>query len=397
MSVKDKYKKKPVEKKDKGSVGSMPNKPKEVQRKQYYCLRCGKHWTVQQGNFYKNTQSILFYSNNGFTPYCVECVNTMLADYTEKYGYFNALQIICHYLDMPYIHDIAKTMISNETTTSFGSYSKIVGSKAYTNITFADTIMTHSQYNFILDAPNIVSDMSSWSIADKKKADSVISRCGHDPFMSTTDEKARKQMFNIMYEYLVDDSIVSDIHKRNAVVNIVIANYQISEIDKKINALYAKNTKESQTVGVDKLVKMKSDLLSVVDRIAKENGISSGSNKSKSSENALSAKLKELREIGMDAEEVNLYDIKTSRGMSQVAELSVANVIRQLQLTENEMLEMIADQTKIMDTLQKENDQLKEEKRLMLVEKTGVPKGKIPVEIFVDSKDKEAGENDSNG
>lgn len=375
------------------------NKGKDVKLKKdikkLRCSKCGNEIGIDDArSFYLSKNSEMFVANDGRPPFCFSCINDLMKRLIEQYGYFVAIEVICYHLDLPYIHNIAQIQLAKGNINSFGSYSKTLGTKKFAGKTYLDTVLEHSKHlhKNIVQSP--IHDTIGWTQSDKKKADSIISRCGYDPFFTTTDSEARKFMFNTMYEYMVDDTVVDNIHKRQAVINIVLTFYQISEIDKRINFYYSDKTSQQDNVLIDDLVSMKQKLLSSVDKIAKENGISVSSNKHKTSHNALSYKLKELREIGMDSEEVNLFDINTSKAMEQVANLSVKNVISQLQLSESETLEMVALQTERIYELEKTVSKLEEENRLLQLKQAKTPKDKIDVEIFIDDNNDDYYTND---
>ncbi|KAF6627035.1 hypothetical protein H6F38_23150 [Paenibacillus sp. EKM208P] len=108
----------------------------------------------------------------------------------------------------------------------------------------------------------------------------------------------------------------------------------------------------------------KDKLLKSVLALAKDNGISENHNNKKSKgAGTLSGIIKELQEKGFEEANVNVFDIDTTEGMRQVADISHKSIINQLQFDENDYAEMISEQREKIVTLENDNSTLKEENR----------------------------------
>ncbi|HYK73843.1 MAG TPA: hypothetical protein VEV44_12095, partial [Pseudoneobacillus sp.] len=75
--------------------------------------------------------------------------------------------------------------------------------------------------------------------------------------------------------------------------------------------------------------------------------------------------IKTLQEKGFEEGEVNLFDVETSKGMRQVADLSNKSIVSQLQFDENDYTEMILEQREIIQELDSKVIKLEEENRLL--------------------------------
>lgn len=64
-------------------------------------------------------------------------------------------------------------------------------------------------------------------------------------------------------------------------------------------------------------------------------------------------------------EEVNAFEVETCRGMQQVAELSDAAILKQINLDENDYAGMLTDQRKIITDLRKQKNLAEERMRIL--------------------------------
>ncbi len=80
------------------------------------CVCCGENYPGKQDHFYK-TGSTLFTANDGYTPYCRNCVNQLFDYYKEKYDdEMEAFYYVCMRIDLYFdekIYERAKMKASN--------------------------------------------------------------------------------------------------------------------------------------------------------------------------------------------------------------------------------------------------------------------------------------------
>ena len=115
---------------------------------------------------------------------------------------------------------------------------------------------------------------------------------------------------------------------------------------------------------LDTLSATKKGLLDTINRIAKDNNLSSAYNSSSSSgQNTLSKKMKELAADDFKAIQVNVFDIQTCAAMKQIADLSNQSILEQLSLESSDYIEMIKEQREMLGKITAERDELKEENR----------------------------------
>ena len=202
-----------------------------------------------------------------------------------------------------------------------------------------------------------------WSKEDKKNKKYVISTCGYDPFDDIgLSENDRKYCFNIMSTYCDTDGINEDGHKLQSVIEMTLLFCQSKKITEEINKeLNKENINESK---IGKYTTSKSNLLSSINTIAKDNNISSNYNKnSKQGKDSLSSKMKEMEENGFDDISVNMFDIKTAEAFKQIDEISNNNIANQLTLDNNEYADIVKEQREMLQKANEKVEELEEENR----------------------------------
>lgn len=75
--------------------------------------------------------------------------------------------------------------------------------------------------------------------------------------------------------------------------------------------------------------------------------------------------MKEIAQNDFEKIKVNLFNIKTSEAMKQVADLSNQSILDTLSLDANDYTSMIKEQREMLMRYQEENDRLTEENRIL--------------------------------
>jgi hypothetical protein len=124
----------------------------------------------------------------------------------------------------------------------------------------------------------------------------------------------------------------------------------------------------SNVGGIKSLIEAKDKLYKSALALAKDNGISVNHNNNKSKgSGTLTGTIKKLQEIGLSEAMINLFDIETSEGIRQVANMSNENIRKQIIFDENDYSDMLADQRKIIEDMDKKLITLEEENRLLKI------------------------------
>ena len=110
----------------------------------------------------------------------------------------------------------------------------------------------------------------------------------------------------------------------------------------------------------------KKQLQDSISKLAEDNKLSSAYNDEKGAgKHTLSQKMKDMTADGYEAIKVNMFDIRTSECMKQIADLSNQSIMEQLTLDGNDYAEMLKEQRGLIGKLQSESDELSEENRML--------------------------------
>lgn len=173
-----------------------------------------------------------------------------------------------------------------------------------------------------------------------------------------------RSAFNITAKYLEDESILQDAHKMQSLVAMVAAIIQSNKVDTLLTYQY-KNIKPDVNE-IKTLTATKKDLQATISKLAEDNNISSKYQKeNKSAQSHLTAKMKEMANADYWEAKPNMFDVRTSAAMRQVADLSHQSILEQLELTDSDYAKMVKDQREMIKNLQEKCDRLEEENRNM--------------------------------
>lgn len=322
------------------------------------CLKCGKE--KEEGEFYMNKWSRLYRENNNRVPFCKTCVQGLFDEYTKRHDEKTALIILCAELDMYYNPDIYDSVVSQNNCFNFGWYLRTLQNSQYQHKSF---------YNSINDGeigkiPKTKEEVETkWSKIDKTNMNFVISTVGYDPFEDCgMSDEDRKYCYNLLAGYCDIEGIKDDGHKRACCIQIVQNQLQIKKLDEEMNREFSEGMFDEDKM--KKLANSKKLLQDGVAKIAQDNNISSKYNdNSKRGKNTLSQKMKEMLADGYEAVRVNLFDIKTSEAIKQIADISNKSIMEQLGFDSNDYGEMVKKQRELLVELQNKCDEIDEENR----------------------------------
>lgn len=347
-------------------VVGIARKPKVVEKPlieeiKIECARCGK--TKKELEYFLSKWSKVWNINNKRVPICKDCIQELMDEYTKRFDEKTALAICCAYLDIPYYETLYKSIRDNNSFFNVGLYIRQLQMRQHqyksfqNSLTEGELMRTESEVKEIIE--------SRWSKRDKQNMNFAISVVGYDPFDDCClTENDRKYSFNVLSGYCDIDGIKDDSHKLQACVQITQNQLQIKKLDELLNQeLLASKPDENV---IKSLTTAKKQLQDSVARIAQDNNLSSAYNNNSSvGKNTLSKKMKEMLADGYEAIRVNLYDIKTSEAMKQIADLSNQSIIEQLTWDSNDYTEMIKEQRAMILKLQSDNETLTEENRMV--------------------------------
>lgn len=331
----------------------------EKRQEKFECICCHEQKPVTE--FYKSPTAAFWDYPGSITLVCKDCVRKQFTKDIDQYGLDNAVLFTCYRLDQPYVKATVEDVKVNTNPFDIGRYLGSVSRAAYTGKSFAWSLMS-GEINRDDDAVKEERE-DRWTKRDRQNMNYAISICGYDPFddagLSNSD---RKYCYNVLASYLNTPYITDDSHKMQSVVQLTNTLLQARKLDEAINRAQLKATPDTDTI--TDLIMARKNLQTIINNIAKDNNISSQYSKEKTGgENTLTGKMRELTANGYEAMKVNLFDIKTSESMKQIADLSNTSILEQLSLDANDYTEMLKEQREMLVKLREKGEELEEENR----------------------------------
>ena len=322
------------------------------------CVCCGR--PKYEDYFYTNRSSIVFGGIWNKIPVCKDCLDSLYKRFTLKYDQLASAAAIAAIMDLPYIEALAYTNLEDGML-KIGNYSRGQNLMVMKDKSFIDSIVAGTFF----DAKDKlkVEVEKTWEIQDRKNKKFVVNKFGYDPFDSFGLEDGDYRMaFNIMAKYLEDESILQDAHKMQSLVTMIMTIIQSNKVETLLTYQY-KNI-HPDTNEIKALTATKKDIQSTISKIAEDNNISSKYQKeNKSAQSHLTAKMKEMANAEYWEAKPNMFDVRTSAAMRQVADLSHQSILEQLELTDSDYAQMVKEQREMIKSLQEKCDRLEEENR----------------------------------
>lgn len=341
-----------------------PSSVEEVTRgKSYTCTHCGSQTRRPDEHFYR-FMSPATANNNGYTRVCKMCINGLYENFRLRFDSATlAVQMCCHYLDMPYVEEAAIRAIDHKTVATMTAYANSINTERYHNMLYTDTIA--EQYTKLKADVGKATDENrekNWDRESLQNMAYVKNIVGYDPF----DDKNyslddRKFLFNTMASYCPDSSIMNDSHKLNSILNIVRELHQVNKTQEALNKEMSKSNPNLKVI--QDWNNVKKTQLQSIDRMAEKNDVSNSSATKGST--TLTGRMQALSDDSFRDIEVNLYDIEQSAQLQKLADISAKAVIAAIELEDNDYVSMVEEQREIIAKLQGENKSLQEENRIL--------------------------------
>lgn len=339
---------------------------KETSEKEYItCISCSKS-KEKTANYYNTSNKI--YANTKKIPLCKSCIKDMV-----DYDNMETVYSILRQFDIMFDIECWEGAVNSKMET-MGRYMSMSNSlpqfeekgwndsvfkkkvKVATEIVQKSTPETFGVVQQVEEEPVVI---------NSRDRDDVIRMLGFDPFEHESP-RDKKQLYNRLIDFL-DESALEDGFKLQASIEIVIGFNQVDKINQAItNITNDLDGLASNSGGIKSLIDSKKNILASLIKLAEENGISVKHNNQKSKgAGTLTGIIKTLQEKGIEEGELNLFDIETAKGMSQVADISNESIMKQLQFDENDYTSMILEQREIIQKLDGKVVGLEEENRLI--------------------------------
>ena len=298
----------------------------------------------------------------------------MFNTYEKKYGTNSACIFMCYKLDIPYYYSLFDSIIKNNNNFSMGLYLRQINGRQYQYQDFTQSIL-NSEVGKSKDDFEKEKEVK-WSKSDIQNRDYATEIIGYDPFVGYPEED-RRFLFNQLSPYLEDDDIADDAFKLSQILQIVDNNKQIRQCDVKIaNLDPIKDAADIKTLN-----SIKKDLVQSNDKIAKENEISVKNRSNKDvGKSTLTYLMRDLRNKDFDKAEADYYDQLRGEGTQWAMNISQKALLDHCLFDENDKKEVYEMQLKLIDDLNRELDEKKEQVRLLLIENDQLKSQKVEVE-----------------
>lgn len=345
-----------------------------------WCHMCDKHKSADA--FYISTDPL---SKSGLTPICKDCAKKLALkvgkDGVEHEPDKTSVQLALRYLNKPFLEKVwdssvleTENIVSGRVKSNYwNSYIKNIAMQNYYGMTFADSdIFAPIDMSTTSNNENeTVSDYSEEllsSFSQNKK--DVVRLLGYDPFQKEALED-QPYLYASLIGYLdSSEDANEDRLKTSSSIEIVKSFSHIEKINDMITLLMRDvRNLEKNISTIKNLEDTKNKITSSVLNLAKDNGISlKHSVNASKGENTWTGKVKKMKEMNLLEAETNLYDVEYSNGLSQVAEISDAAIIKQIRLDENDFHDMLIQQRELIDKYKKVADINEEKARILLRE-----------------------------
>lgn len=358
--------------------------------KKYLCHYCLKE--KKKTEFYVSTNPLVM---SGITFVCKDCVRKIALDWDDNRNEFGActkktVMEALEIIDRPFLNNLWDSSYAEwvnqegqiRRPTIWDAYIKNVSMPQYRGMRWRDGDIFNT---FVEDAKQVAALESGKDEAaqtliasqevngefDKNRKD-VIRLLGYDPFEG---EKLEDQplLYSQLIGYLDLGGDNEDMMRTSSAITIVRGFLQQAKLDDKIAKVMANtnaNASEMKT-----LLDAKKNISATISQLAEQSCLSLKHNKNSSKgENTFTGIVKKLKEINLRDAEVNAFDIGTSEGMRQVADISNASIIKQIRLDENDYNDMLIKQREMLAKLQEKADQSDETARILLRENIDLKK-----------------------
>lgn len=296
--------------------------------------------------------------------FCKDCINKHFDTMTNRYkSEETALKIICAILDWPFYATLYKSISEANSVFNPGLYARQLQMRQHQYKVFANSIVEGELGKQEVEVRE--ERESKWSKKDKQNMNYAISVVGYDPFdRSGLTDDDRRYCFNILACYCDTEGIREDGHKRQAAIQITQLHLQCRKIDDMINEeLMQGNVNEKR---LKDLSETKNKFLSSISSLAKDNNLASNYNdNSRAGKSTLSLKMKEIADTGYEQIRTNLFDIRTSAAMKQIADISNQSILEKVTFDNAEYAGMVKEQREMLCETQARLDECEEENRML--------------------------------
>lgn len=350
---------------------------------EYVCPHCGE--LKKKSAFYVSSDPAV---RIGIAFPCKVCVEKIARRYDVKTGKFGEVTLsslknaLC-YLDKPFLqvlYDASYNEVHDETleknkTNLWAAYIVNVQMKQYKAMRWRDGEFEADNHSNVKQQENI-DEYIAPDVAeelDRNRRD-VVRLVGYDPY-----EKEQLEDKPLLYaqtvSYLDMSGNNDDAMRTASVITIVRGFLQIQKLDDMIAQAMNDAAKSGESGAIKAFLDAKKNISATISQLAEQNCISLKHNKNNTKgENTWTGKVRIMKEMNLREAEVNIFDAETAAGIAQVADISNASILKQINLDENDYVSMLAQQKKMIEDLNKSANEAIEKARILLRENIDLKK-----------------------
>ena len=350
---------------------------------EYVCPHCGV--LKKKGSFYISSDPAV---SIGIAFPCKDCAENIARRYDPKTGSYSdviesSLKNALMYLDKPFLktlwdsayNEVHNPSLKQPKHNMWTAYIKSVQMKNYKTMRWRDgdfddnhsTEMRNTEPADEYMAPDVAEEL------ERNRRD-VVRLVGYDPY-----EKEQLEDKPLLYAqtvgYLDMSGNNDDAMRTSSVITIVRGFLQIQKLDDMIAQAMINATKTGTSGEIKAYLDAKQKISSTISQLAEQNCISLKHNKNNTKgENTWTGKVRIMKEMNLREAEVNIFDAETAAGLAQVADISNASILKQISLDENDYVQMLTEQKKTIEKLNKDANEAIEKARLLLRENIDLKK-----------------------
>lgn len=350
---------------------------------EYVCPHCGK--TKKRSEFYVSSDPAV---SIGIAFPCKDCAENIARRYDPKTDSYSdvtetSLKNALMYLDKPFLktlwdsayNEVHDASLKQPKRNIWAAYIKSVQMVNYKTMRWRDGDFDDEPSNtkntdLVNDdyiAPDVAEEL------ERNRRD-VVRLVGYDPF-----EKEQLEDKPLLYAqtvgYLDMSGNNDDAMRTSSVITIVRGFLQIQKLDDMIAQSMMNAVKSGASGEIKAFLDAKQKISSTISQLAEQNCISLKHNKNNTKgENTWTGKVRIMKEMNLREAEVNIFDAETATGLAQVADISNASILKQISLDENDYVQMLTEQKKMIEDLNKKANEAIEKARILLRENIDLKK-----------------------
>lgn len=331
------------------------------------CIYCNR--SLAPSSFYESSSRNAMcrgdIKNKTHSIACKSCTQELFEYLLKIYrnNKAKALRHLCSSLDIYYNEELIQKIDNVDTTLIVDEYYKLLYADVKTaRKTFIDSVITEMDHIVDESLIGLEDELNEEDLKNKRE---ILNVFHYDPF-EREPVKERKKLYRDLVT-MCDVAMADDLVRQRAAIEIVRSfaridawTETINEISKDPHAMIQKS-KELKA-----LIDAKNKETDMVTKFSKDHGFAERYATAKSrGTGTLSAAIRDMDNYNFDKGTTNLYDIKTSDSMQQAADISFNSIMKQLNLSEADYVDMLKEQTYHIKQLEDELLRTRETSRLI--------------------------------